>query len=133
MTRSFNILLTVIIGLFFFAESASSKPKTRKQAQKDVEAFLSQRGASLSVKPAMTRSASSQDKESQESLYFFDVENSGGYVIVSGSDCGPSILGYTDKGSFDEQNIPENMVLWLEDYKRQIEFMENSGTVATTR
>lgn len=133
MNRSFNILLTVIIGLLFFVESASSKPRTRQQAQKEVEAFLSQRGASLSVKPAMARSTSSQDEDPQESLYFFDVENNGGYVIVSGSDCGPSILGYTDKGSFNENAIPDNMKLWLGEYKRQIEFMEKSGTVATTR
>ena len=133
MKRIKLILLTVIVGNILFAGTTTAKPKTRQQAQKEVETFLSQRGTSLKVRPAMARSASNQDEDSQEILYFFDVENNGGYVIVSGSDCGPSILGYTDSGSFDEQNIPENMVLWLEDYKRQIEYIEKVGTVAATR
>lgn len=130
MIRKLFVLLYVIAGLFFFAGNSTAKPKTRLQAQKDVEAFLSQRGTSLKVRPAMARG---QNDDSQESIYFFDVENDGGYVIVSGSDCGPSILGYTDSGSFDEQDIPENMVSWLEDYKSQITYMEKTGFVATSR
>ena len=130
MRRNLLILLTVIVELCFYADNASAKPKTRKQAQMEVEAFLSQRGTSLKVKPAMARG---QKEDSQESIYFFDVENNGGYVIVSGSDCGPSILGYTDRGSFDEQDIPENMVSWLEEYKSQIAYMEKIGSVAASR
>lgn len=132
MRKSLLILLIIIVGNFFFVDNVTAKPKTRQQAQKEVEAFLSQRGTTLSVKPAMARSASGQNGDTQESIYFFDVENNGGYVIVSGSDCSPSILGYTDNGSFDEQNIPENMKLWLDDYKRQIEYIEKLGTVAAT-
>lgn len=133
MRRNLFLLLTAIIGLFFYVGNASAKPKTKQQAQKEVEAFLNQRGRSLKVRPAMARSTSDQDEESQESIYFFDVENNGGYVIVSGSDRGPSILGYTDCGSFDEKNVPENMRLWLEDYKSQIEYIEISETLAATR
>ena len=130
MRKNLLILLTVVVGFCFYADNASAKPKTRQQAQKEVEAFLSQRGTSLKVKPSMARG---QNEDSQESIYFFDVENDGGYVIVSGSDCGPSILGYTDKGSFDEQDIPENMVSWLEGYKSQIAYMEKTGSVVASR
>ena len=130
MRKNLLILLTLVIGLCFYADNASAKPKTRQQAQKEVEAFLSQKGTSLKVKPSMARG---QNEDSQESIYFFDVENNGGYVIVSGSDCGPSILGYTDRGSFDKEDIPENMLSWLEDYKSQIAYMEETGSVATSR
>ena len=130
MRKNLLILLTVVVGLCFYADNASAKPKTRQQAQMEVEAFLSHRGKSLKVKPAMARG---ENEEPQKSIYFFDVENNGGYIVVSGSDCAPAILGYTDNGSYDENSLSEEMKWWLGEYERQIEYMESTGTVAASR
>lgn len=133
MRRFILLLLTVIAGIFFFAGSADAMPKTRQQAQSDVEAFLSQRGISLKVERSMARG---QQEDSQESIYFFDIEGGNGFVIASGSDSTPAILGYTDSGSYDEDALPENMKVWLEGYRRQIENAHSASTrssMAATR
>ena len=39
-----------------------------------------------------------------------------GFVLVSAEDDARAILGYSDKGTFDANNIPENMQFWLQMY-----------------
>ena len=133
MRKRLLVVLIGFAGVFLYTLNSSANPISRQQARKTVEAFLSSKGKALSKDIAMSRSGSGTSDDNVDMLYFFNIENNGGYVIVSGSDCGPSILGYTDSGSFDEQAMPENMRLWLEDYKSQIEYMEKSCTVAATR
>ena len=130
MRRFLLLLLTVTTGIIFFAGSAAAKPKTRQQAQRDVETFLSQRGISLKVERSMARG---QQEDSQESIYFFDVEGGNGFVIASGSDSTPAILGYTDSGSYDEEALPEDMKWWLESYKQQIEYANRAQQTASVR
>lgn len=40
-------------------------------------------------------------------LYAFDRGTANGFVVVAGDDRAPQILGYTDTGSFDINNMPE--------------------------
>lgn len=42
-----------------------------------------------------------------------------GFVIVSGDDCLPEVLGYTDSGNFDENDMPPALKDWL-DYRAEI-------------
>ena len=39
-----------------------------------------------------------------------------GFVLVSAEDNARAILGYSDEGTFDANNIPENMQFWLQMY-----------------
>lgn len=57
------------------------------------------------------------------SYYVFNREG-GGFVIVSGSDRTESILGYSHEGSFDADNIPDNVAGWLREYAVQIDYAE---------
>ena len=47
-----------------------------------------------------------------DGLYAFNCEG-GGFVIASGDDRTVPILGYSDEGSIDLQQMPENMKAWL--------------------
>lgn len=128
--RRFLFLLLTVTTSIFFAGSVVAKPKTRQQAQRDVETFLSQKGISLKVERSMARG---QQDDSQESIYFFDVEGGNGFVIASGDDNTPAILGYTDSGSYDEETLPEDMKWWLESYKQQIEYANKEQQTASVR
>ncbi len=57
-------------------------------------------------------------------LYVFNVQDNGGYVIISPDDRTVPVLGYSDFGSFDPQNIPENMQAWLDGYARQLDWLQ---------
>ena len=58
-------------------------------------------------------------------LYAFNVEG-GGYVIVSPDERAASILGYSDSGNIDPENMPENMRAWLQGYAEEIAFIRGT-------
>ncbi len=59
-----------------------------------------------------------------DNIVYFYVFNSGneGFVIVSGEDSVIPVLGYSDEGVFDGDNIPQEVMKWLEGYKNQIRY-----------
>ena len=61
---------------------------------------------------------------STPAYYIFNAENEGGYVIVSGDDNTDEILGYSTNGSFNMENMPENVKAWLQGYAEQIGMLE---------
>ena len=66
----------------------------------------------------------------QPHLYVFNVENNGGYVIVSGDDRTKSILAYSDHGYLDMDHMPENMQWWLGYYERSIAALSEKTAAA---
>lgn len=59
--------------------------------------------------------------------YVFSAENSNGFTILSADDTAYPVLGYSDSGTFDVNNIPSNMQWWLSECARQIEWASNQG------
>lgn len=62
-----------------------------------------------------------------DAYHVFNIGSDGGFVIVSASDLTPDIIGYTDEGAFDANNIPDNMKAWLQEYANQIAWAEKNG------
>jgi len=52
--------------------------------------------------------------------YVFNIEDKGGFVIVSGDDRTEAILGYAEHGSFNEENMPSNVKAWFCYYEQVI-------------
>ena len=65
-------------------------------------------------------------------LYVFNVADEGGYVIVSNDDRTIPVLGYSDNGHLDPDDMPDNMKAWLQGYAREIECLDDISGIATT-
>jgi hypothetical protein len=65
-------------------------------------------------------------------LYVFNVAKDEGFVIVSNDDRTEPILGYSDSGHFDPENMPENMRAWLQGYADQIAWLNEHPEVQNT-
>lgn len=63
--------------------------------------------------------------------YVFSADKNGGFMIVSADDVAIPVLGYSDKGDFDINNIPTQMKWWLDEYARQIEWASEKGLTYT--
>ena len=63
--------------------------------------------------------------------YVFNGAN-GGYVIVAGDNRAPAVLGYSDKGTFDREEIPEAMQELLEGYAAQMKILAASDVRMAT-
>lgn len=57
-------------------------------------------------------------------LYVFNIANEGGFVIVSNDDRTTPILGFSDSGSLNPDQMPENMRAWLQGYADEIAWLE---------
>ena len=101
----------LLAAVVFVSMSAVAEIVSRAEALKTAELFLGCRG--LSVDKSDVRKAPGAQQSEAEPYYVFGAEDSNGFVIVSGEDQTPAILGYTDSGSFDEENLPPNFKDWL--------------------
>ena len=52
--------------------------------------------------------------------YFYIFQDEHGFVIVAGDDRSMPILGYSDEGTFDGNDMPPNAQKWLEGYKTEL-------------
>ena len=65
-------------------------------------------------------------------FYVFNDEANGGYVVVSGEDRTPSILGFSPEGRVEHDNMPCNMRAWLEEYASQIDYLRDHPNATVT-
>lgn len=111
--------------------SAIAAPVDQQTAKEKAAAFLKKqaqhagpRRAAALRNPQLTEAQAFGNE-----LHIFNMADNGGFVIVSGDDRTEEILGYVEGGSFDINNIPDNMRFWLQGYADQINSLGNS-TVA---
>ena len=69
----------------------------------------------------------------RDELYIFNDEANGGYVIVSGDERMPDILGFSFTGFFDPEDIPCNKKAWMEGFASQIIYLREHPEATMTR
>ncbi len=57
-------------------------------------------------------------------LYVFSMSDEGGFIIVSSDDSTIPILGFSENGKLDLENIPDNMRAWLQGYADEIAWLQ---------
>ena len=67
------------------------------------------------------------DEAGQPYLYAVQPDNQRGFVIVSGDDRFRDVLGYSESGTFDNANIPDNMRAWLQGYVDEMKHLKAIG------
>lgn len=66
--------------------------------------------------------------EGAADYFVFNFPGGKGFAIVAGDDRVRPVLGYSDEGSFDPDNLPENLRGWLAGYREQIDWAVDQGT-----
>ena len=105
-------LFTCIIALVLSVMTASAKPITREVAQKKAAAFMVQQRDFRRLTPVVSaqklrlKTASATTGQTADPYYVFDRGTGEGFVIVSGDDQTIDVLGYSEEGSFDYDNLP---------------------------
>ena len=59
----------------------------------------------------------------QDEFFVFNDDANGGYVIVSGDERMPDVLGYSYESTFDADHVPENMQALLDGYADQVAYV----------
>lgn len=120
-------LLILLLTLVFTSATFADKVTEEQALQKAQKFFKDKRLESKNL--SRSKKAKQQLSATQEDFYVFNVENKGGFVIISGDDRTPEVLGYADSGNIDMDNLPPNLKGWLEGYSKQIKALETAGDI----
>ena len=111
--------------------NAWARPVTEAAARGIAASFMASRAipaTSLRIAhkaPRLNAPATNSDA----AYYTFNAPH-GGFVIVAGDDRVPAVLGYSDKNTFDPQDMPEAMQRLLEGYAAQIDALDHGAKPA---
>lgn len=65
--------------------------------------------------------------EQGNALYVFAPVSGQGFTLVAGNDVMTPIFGYSETGTFDTENMPENVAFWLNVYKENVDRLAAAG------
>ena len=115
----------------FCVFGAMAEEMTLEQALEQALEFLSG-DETTSGRPRRTQSVSPQLTLASKisGLYVFNVEDDGGFIVVSNDDRTCPVLGFSESGKFDPENIPDNMRAWLQGYADEIAWLQKQSPKA---
>ena len=113
------LLITICLTYAFVA---FAKPVSEKQALE--KAILLMPGKTFRLCNVDANDAKSGNVSTP--YYVFNAENNAGFVIVSSDDRTKAVLGYSDHGAIDMNNLPENVAAWLGYYAEAISSLQDS-------
>ena len=115
MKKALLIILNMWLSAMTFAG-----PVDLNQAKQNVLSFITAKKPALARGNNINKKLSMKVASQADGYYVFNLGEQEGFVIASSDDRTPAVLGYADKGSFESENMPENMRAWLQSYSDQI-------------
>ena len=120
-----SIILSVLLVL---PQLVSAQQISESEAKNRALSFLTEQsiGKNGVQKVPVRRSISNlkmaytSSSDDEPNYYVFNVGDNDGFIIASADERVEPILGYVDNGSFNSDNIPDNLKWWLNEYDNQI-------------
>ena len=126
------IVLSVVMAFFVAQSPLSAQPVDRSYALKRARQFMCEKGRQISehIHPARARAAGNM---AQPAFYVFNADHQQGFFIISGDDRLPIVLGYSEQGSYVDEDMPENMRSWLQAVSDNIDYMQRMDVTRPRR
>lgn len=132
MRRSIITMLVLMLSIMAWAA-----PRTAEQAKKIAAEQARKLGITVNEPMLLQKASPKRSKASVGSTpvesYYYVFNNNGdkGFTIVSGDDLMPEIVGYSDKGTFSEECMPDNLKAFLKAYCATLEKVVAGNKAAT--
>lgn len=133
MKKLFNHLMlpmkVALIALFVMSVAtadARDVEQAKQAAMQQMKKYAAKKanrkgGTVVAVDPQLVFSKA---KRSSDAYYYvFSAGKDLGFTVVSGDDRLPAIVGYTESGEFDAENMPEGLAAYMEQYQN---FVDNA-------
>ena len=119
----FKIRIFFLMTCLVTVMAAMANPVTENQAREIASQFLATHAHSGTAKLATGAPATAVTPVTRQAAYYIfnAVAADKGYVIVAADDRLPAVLGYSDSGSFDADDVPPALQEWLDGYAAQVE------------
>lgn len=122
------MLLLLLMSLASFAG-----PRSFQQAKEIALRQAAQLGISMDeTSSAKAKSKRVKSVSGEVPAYFVFPNGEGkGFTVVSGDDRLPEVVGYSDKGTYDEENLPSNYVGFMKAYEEMVGQLDNGDSRAS--
>jgi hypothetical protein len=119
----------IIASLALFTCATMQAAQVSENAARSIAAqFMQQHGMGVIATSAPLMAPRQGDAEvttaATPAYYVFNAQPGHGFVIVSGDSRTEQVLGYSDKGSFDSNNVPKTVQCWLNQYAAEIDMLD---------
>ena len=125
--------LLLIISMLLLTIDVSAGDVSREQAREIASQFLKEKSIERMLSPVDAQKPLRRSSGGADCFHVFNVGQNQGFVIVSGDDRTPEILGYSLSGSFDIDNLPPAMEALLNHYSEEIRQIQEGRAVAAVR
>lgn len=113
--------ISLLAGLLAWA-GLEGAPVGRQTAERLASGFVR-----LGTQSALRSATLSTTLEEAPAYYIFNDAHRQGYVIVSGDDALPPIIGYADSGHIDADRLPIQLRQLLDMYTKQVAYVRSTG------
>jgi len=116
-------VLLILLSTFVCISSLAS-PRSYSQARAIAEKQAAKLGIKIDDENALNSKAKSfggGTSSQSASYYVFANGEDKGFVIVSGDDRFPEIIGYSDEGTFNESELPDGYQYFIKSYQATVE------------
>lgn len=130
MKRLHLLLLFLMVQLASFAG-----PRSFQQAKEIAALQAAKLGIVMDgISPAKVKYKSIKSATGEVPAYYVFSNGDGkGFTVVSGDDRLPEIVGYSDKGTYDEEHLPTNYVGFMKAYEEMVlQIEQNDSHVSKT-
>ncbi len=132
-----HYLMTLLLMMMAAMTAMGQQTVSVEEAHAKAAAFLNRsagaKGGTVTTDVQLAYTAQ-QGNETYYYVFNNGSNGQGGFVIIGGDETARTILGYSDNGAFDPNNMPENMKWWLSQYEQQISAaIKNGGTTAAAK
>ena len=122
-----------IIGLVTIAVTLSAGVRTPADALRIAKEFTSVSASGPSVKRSNRQSSSNSASDlslADSSAVYLAVNTADGYVLVGADERLPEVLGYSDNGAFDADNLSPAFRYWMECYEEELAAAGDSSLIS---
>ena len=124
-----HLLCSLALTAFALTALNASAGNVDAQAARTLaNQFIRQQSAKGSLKASaadlsLVHAEASRTISGANAYYAFNIKG-GGFIIIAGEDRATQVLGYSDQGKLDFNNLPYNVQGLLNCYKEEIEFLQ---------
>ena len=115
-------LLTLFAGLLLCLQLTAAL-RTQEEAMRIAASFRTDKQVAHLPAPqpqALTHCFTAKQASGQPAFYVFNRGEENGFVLISAEDRTRTVLGYSDAGHWDADNIPDALRAWMDIYSHDI-------------
>ncbi len=113
-------LISLLGFLFYCSHLAFAKPVDAKRAKAFAKQFIQ-------IDEEDLRATNSNFNQQAKAYYIFNAKADKGFVIVSGEDRLPLLVGYADQGHIDQKHFPPQLKALLKHYEARVQTVRQTN------